>query len=61
MEMEERMFKVYASGDEKIQLKVIPGTFCNPAVPHQSLSGDDDNENTMCGGFQDCKISFHQI
>ena len=25
MEMEERMFKVYASGDEKIQLKVIPG------------------------------------
>lgn len=24
MEMEERMFKVYASGDEKIQLKVIP-------------------------------------
>ena len=57
MEMEERMFKVYASGDEKIQLKVIPGHFATP----QSLSGDDDNENTMCGGFQDCKISFHQI
>lgn len=27
MEMEERMFKVYAAGDEKIQLKVIPGHF----------------------------------
>ena len=30
MEMEERMFKVYASGDEKIQLKVIPGHFATP-------------------------------
>ena len=23
--MEKRMFKVYAKGDEKIQLKIIPG------------------------------------
>ena len=27
MELENRMFKVYASGDEKIQLKIIPGHF----------------------------------
>lgn len=27
MELEERMFKVYAAGDEKIQLKIIPGHF----------------------------------
>lgn len=27
MEMEARMFKVYAKGDEKIQLKIIPGHF----------------------------------
>ena len=25
--MEKRMFKVYAKGDEKIQLKIIPGHF----------------------------------
>ena len=61
MEMEERMFKVYASGDEKIQLKVIPGTLCNAAVPYQSLFGNDHHEDTLCGGFQDCKISFYQI
>ena len=27
MELEDRMFKVYAKGDEKIQLKIIPGHF----------------------------------
>ena len=27
MDMEARMFKVYAKGDEKIQLKVMPGHF----------------------------------
>ena len=32
---EGRMFKVYATGDEKIQLKVIPGHF---ATPHSHIS-----------------------
>lgn len=27
MQMEEKMFKIYAKGDEKIQLKIIPGHF----------------------------------
>ena len=46
MELEDRMFKVYAKGDEKIQLKIIPGHFVTSQV---------------CRGCQDRKASFRQI
>ena len=31
MELEDRMFKVYAKGDEKIQLKIIPDILLRPS------------------------------
>lgn len=57
MDMEARMFKAYAKGDEKIQLKNYIGTFYNVPVPYHSLSGYDHDENQMCGGGPNCKAA----
>ena len=61
MEMEERMFKVYASGDEKIQLKVIPGHFATPQS-HISHYLEMTTMKTRCAeASRIAKVSFHQI
>lgn len=47
MELEARMFKVYARGDEKIQLKVIPGHFVT-SQSHISHYLDMTTMKTRC-------------
>lgn len=47
MELEDRMFKVYAKGDEKIQLKIIPGHFVT-SQSHISHYLDMTTMKTRC-------------
>ena len=47
MELEARMFKVYAKGDEKIQLKIIPGHFVT-SQSHISHYLDMTTMKTRC-------------
>ncbi len=55
------MIEVHASGDEKIQLKVIPGRFATPQL-HISDYLEMTTMKTRCAqASQDCKISFHEI
>ena len=61
MELEARMFKVYAKGDEKIQLKIIPGHFVT-SQSHISHYLDMTTMKTRVrGGGQDRKAPFRQI
>ena len=47
MELEARMFKAYAKGDEKIQLKIIPGHFVT-SQSHISHYLDMTTMKTRC-------------
>ena len=61
MELEARMFKAYAKGDEKNSVKDHTGPFVTSPVSHQSLSGYDYDEDQMRRGIQDRKAAFQQI
>lgn len=45
---QDKMIKIYARSDSRIQLKMIPGTFRNFSVSYHALSGPHHHEIQSC-------------